>query len=72
MQVAISEFYNGNRKAVVNKGVGAYSIEYYIDERVVQKTQHWSRDEAEDLAENFVYNGGKPVLLNEHEQTKLL
>ena len=55
----ISEYVNYDRKAVVVKQCGAYSevcvyfVEYYIDGKLVGRTQHRHANQAEQVAEQY-------------------
>jgi hypothetical protein len=58
MQV-ISEYVNHDRKALVTKHCGEYSVacvffvEYYIDNKLVGRTQHRTEAIAEQIAEQY-------------------
>ena len=70
-----SEYYNANRKAVVSKKVSTnidesrslWEVSMYIDDRVIQKTNAYNEQQAEDIAEDFINAGSQtsPTLLNE-------
>jgi hypothetical protein len=69
-KMLISEFLNANKKAVVYRDIPAgayprYSVDYYIDNKIINKQIHWSLEEAQSIAEDFVYDGCAPKLLNE-------
>lgn len=55
----ISEYVNYDRKATVVKQCGAYSevcvymVEYYIDGKLVGRTQHRNSSAAEQVAEQY-------------------
>jgi hypothetical protein len=56
---AVSTYTNGNRKAeVYNDITGGFTVSYYIDERLIQKSHHIDQQLAEDLADDFVVEGG--------------
>ena len=63
----ISTYSNGNYEAQVTKSFdNLYTVTYMINNRVFRKTNHVTLDLAEDLAEDFVLEGGtNPQLLNE-------
>jgi len=63
----ISTYSNGNYEAQVTKSFdNLYTVTYMINNRVFRKTNHVTLDLAEDLAEDFVLEGGTdPQLLNE-------
>jgi hypothetical protein len=70
-----SEYYNGNKKAVVSKKVSTnidenrsmWEVSMFIDDRVIQKTNAYSEQQAENIAEDFINAGSRtsPTLLNE-------
>jgi len=70
-----SEYYNGNKKAVVSKKTSTnidenrslWEVLMYIDDRVMQKTTAYSEQQAENIAEDFINAGSRisPTLLNE-------
>ena len=55
----LSEYVNYDRKALVTKHCGVYSeaciffVEYYIDGKLVGRTQHRSAGAAEQVAEQY-------------------
>ena len=71
-----SEYFNENKKAVVSKKTptnidenrSMWEVSMYINDRIVQKTNAYSEQQAEILAEDFVNSGSRisPTLLNEH------
>jgi hypothetical protein len=70
-----SEYYNGNKRAVVSKKASTnidenrslWEVLMYIDDRVMQKTTAYSEQQAENIAEDFINSGSRisPTLLNE-------
>ena len=70
-----SEYYNGNKKALVNKMTSTnidenrsvWEVSMYIDDRIVQKTNAYNEQQAENIAEDFINAGSRisPTLLNE-------
>ena len=63
----ISTYENGNRIAkVYSDPVSWYTVEYIMNERTVNKTHHISLDLAEDVADDFIAEGGSsPTFLND-------
>jgi hypothetical protein len=71
-----SEYYNGNKKAVVSKKTSTnidenrslWEVSMYIDNRIVQKTNAYNEQQAENIAEDFINAGSQtsPTFLNEH------
>ena len=62
----LSTFTQGNRTARVYSDFSGFTVEYIMNDRVVNKTHHITVDLAGDLAEDFVSEGGgTPTLLNE-------
>ena len=63
----ISTYSNGNYEAQINKTYdNLYTVTYMINNRVLRKTNHTTQELAEDLAEDFVLEGGTdPQFLNE-------
>lgn len=63
----ISTYSNGNYEAQISKTYdNLYTVTYMINNRVLRKTNHTTQELAEDLAEDFVLEGGTdPQLLNE-------
>jgi hypothetical protein len=70
-----SEYYNGNKRAVVSKKVSTnidesrsvWEVLMYIDDRIIQKTNAYNEQQAENIAEDFINAGSRisPTLLNE-------
>ena len=70
-----SEYFNGNKKAVVSKKSSLnidenrtlWEVSMYIDDRVIQKTNAYTEQQAENIAEDFINSGAQtsPTLLNE-------
>jgi len=70
-----SEFFNGNKRAVVSRKAttnidenrSLWEVLMYIDNRIIQKTTTYSEQQAEDIAEDFINAGSQvsPTLLNE-------
>jgi hypothetical protein len=68
MEIAMSKFMNGNKRAEVLKTDSGYSINMYLDEKFLQKRNTFTIDDAEALAEDFVLEGeaSGPTFLNEN------
>ena len=65
----ISTFTNGDKKAVVRRENHSYTIYYYLDNKVIKKDVVEKHLDAEDLAEDYVMledRDGGPSLLNEN------
>jgi hypothetical protein len=72
----LSEYYNGNKKAVVSKkstvnideNRSVWEVSMFIDNRIVQKVTARNEQQAEDIAEDFINSDAmiSPTLLNEH------
>ena len=70
-----SEYFNGNKKATVNKKApihleeksNTWEVCMYINDRIIQKTIAYSEQQAQIVAEDFVSAGSfiSPTLLNE-------
>lgn len=55
----ISNFCNGNYEAQISKSFdGGYQVAYSIGGKVIKKTTHLSLEMAENLAEDFILDGG--------------
>ena len=55
----ISTFSNGNYEAQVAKSFdNMYTVTYMINNKVIKKTTHVQLDSAENIAEDFVLDGG--------------
>jgi hypothetical protein len=55
----ISNYSNGNYEAQVSKSFdNHYEVTYSINGKPIKKTRHISQDLAEDLAEDFILDGG--------------
>lgn len=63
----ISTYSNGNYEATVAKSFdNLYTVTYRINNKVIRKTTHTSQDAAENLAEDFILDGGSnPEFLSE-------
>lgn len=63
----ISTYSNGNYEAQVSKTFdNLYTVTYLIDNKVYKKTNHINQNLAEDLAEDFILEGGSnPKFLSE-------
>lgn len=63
----ITTYENGNRIAkVYSDPVSGYTVEYIMNDRVINKTHHIALNLAEDIADDFISEGGpNPSLLNE-------
>ena len=68
MEIAMSKFMNGNKKADVIKTESGYSVNMYLDNKFLQKRNTLSIDDAEALAEDFVLEEGEsgPTFLSEN------
>jgi hypothetical protein len=68
MEIAMSKFMNGNKRADVLKTDGGYTINMYLDDKFYQKRNVFNIDDAEALAEDFVLEEGDsgPKFLNEN------
>ena len=64
----LSTYLNGDKKALVKRENYNYTVEYYMNNRIVSKEIVKDYQVAEDLAEDYVMNEGKsgPNLLNEN------
>lgn len=64
----MSKFFNGNKRAEIQKTDFGYSVSLFIDNKFAYKQIVSDIDAAEDLAEDFVLegDGGGPTLLNEN------
>lgn len=63
----ITTYENGNRIAkVYSDPISGFTVEYIMNDRVINKTHHVALDLAEDIADDFISEGGSsPSLLNE-------
>lgn len=64
----ISTFSNGNYEAQIAKSFdNLYTVTYLINNKVIKKTNHSSLDMAENIAEDFILEGGgpNPIFLND-------
>jgi hypothetical protein len=62
----LSKFTNGDKKAIIIRKEYNYTVEYYINNRIVSKEVTADFNKAESLAEDFILEGkGGPTLLNE-------
>ena len=56
---SISTFSNGNYEATIAKTFdNLYTVTYMINNKVIRKTNHTSLSLAEDVAEDFILEGG--------------
>ena len=64
----ITTYINKDKMAkVYEQSENHYVIEYFINNRLMNKTTHISNVDAENIAENFTNIGGtNPTLLNEN------
>lgn len=62
----LSQYTNGDKRAVVRKEESKYSITYYLNDKLLQKNYVSSFDKAQDLAEEFVIDNGGPEFLSEN------
>lgn len=63
----ITTYENGNRTAkVYSDPISGFTVEYIMNDRVINKTHHIALNLAEDVADDFISEGGSsPSLLNE-------
>lgn len=64
----ISTFSNGNYEAQVSQAFdGCYTVTYLINNKIIKKTNHISLDMAQNIAEDFILDGGgfDPQFLSE-------
>ena len=68
MEIAMSKFMNGNKKAEVTKTENGYTVSMYLDDKFLQKRNVRHIDDAEALAEDFVLEEGDigPKFLSEN------
>ena len=68
MEIAMSKFMNGNKKAEVTKTDNGYAVNMYLDDKFFQKRNVRHIDDAEALAEDFVLEEGEsgPKFLSEN------
>lgn len=64
----MSKFTNGDKKAIIIRKEYNYTVEYYINNKVVSREITADYNKAEDLAETFILEegAGGPSLLNEN------
>lgn len=67
MEIPMSKFMNGNKKADVTKTDNGYAVNMYLDDKFFQKRIVRHIDDAEALAEDFVLEEGEtgPRFLSE-------
>jgi hypothetical protein len=67
MEIPMSKFMNGNKKADVTKTDNGYAVNMYLDDKFFQKRIVRHIDDAEALAEDFVLEEGAsgPKFLSE-------
>jgi len=67
MEISMSKFMNGNKKADVTKTDNGYAVNMYLDDKFFQKRIVRHIDDAEALAEDFVLAEGEsgPKFLSE-------
>lgn len=63
----ISTFSNGNYEAQIAKSFdNLYTVTYMINNKIIKKTNHTSLELAENIAEDFILDGGSdPQFLND-------
>jgi hypothetical protein len=63
----ISTFSNGNYEAQIAKSYdNLYTVTYMINNKVIKKTNHQTLELAENIAEDFILDGGSdPQFLND-------
>ena len=68
MEISMSKFMNGNKKADVIRTEVGYSVNMYLDDKFYQKRNVRSIDDAEAIAEDFVLEDGQsgPTFLSEN------
>lgn len=54
-----------NRKAIISRFGDVYAVDLFVDSKFIQKLHTRRITEAEELAENFVHEGTKPIFLSE-------
>lgn len=58
----VSTFSNGNYEAQVAKSFdNLYTVTYMINNKVIKKTNHTTQELAENIAEDFILDGGSDV-----------
>lgn len=62
--VLLSEYYNEGKKAVICKLDTLYSVDFFIDEILVEKSSFRNQEDAELYAEKLT-EGKNPKFLNE-------
>ena len=67
MEIPMSKFMNGNKRADVIKTDNGYAVNMYLDDKFFQKRNVRHIDDAEALAEDFVLEEGTdgPTFLSE-------
>lgn len=60
----LKEISTGNKKAVIEQSEFGYTVKFYIDGRILQKTTVQSIHEANEISDNFIDNDNSPTLLN--------
>lgn len=68
MEISVSKFMNGNKKANVVKTEAGYTVNMYLDNKMLQSRIMRSIDDAEALAEDYVLEEGEsgPKFLSEN------
>lgn len=61
----LSEYQMENRKAIISRFGDVYAVDLFVDSKFIQKLHTRRITEAEELAENFVHEGTKPIFLSE-------
>jgi hypothetical protein len=63
----LSKFQNGDKKAIIIRKEYNYTIEYYMNNKIVSKEVTADYSKAESLAEGYVLDeDASPKLLNEN------
>lgn len=65
VKLELSQFTNGDKRAVVQKQDNGYTITYYLNDKMLQKKIVSSYEKAQDLAEEYVIDDGGPEFLSE-------
>lgn len=61
----LSEYQIDNRKATVSKFSDTYMVDFYVDNKHIQRLRKTRINDAEQIAEDFVHEGTSPVFLAE-------
>lgn len=61
----LSEYVSENRKATVSRYGETYTVDFYLDEKHIQKSIKKRIIEAEQAANDFVQENNSPIFLSE-------